>query len=102
MSTHKPCPACREWNHPENTCCPKCDHVFPGKAPDAPLGEHYRRGGIEAWDVIEAWGLGFNMGNVLKYTARCGVKTPDKLEDLEKIKSYIEREIKEVRRERDK
>lgn len=54
---------------------------------------HYRRDtGIEAIDAIEAWGLGFNLGNVVKYIARAGHKG-DALEDLEKARWYLSREI---------
>ena len=54
---------------------------------------HYRADtGYEAIDVIEAWGLGFCLGNALKYIARAGLKG-DAVEDLEKAKWYIEREI---------
>jgi len=48
----------------------------------------------EAIKVIEAWGLGFCMGNVIKYISRAGKKYPEKeIEDLEKAKWYLEREI---------
>ena len=48
----------------------------------------------EAIKVIEAWGLGFCLGNVVKYRSRAGKKDPKKLvEDLEKAKWYLEREI---------
>ena len=59
---------------------------------------YYKRGGIEAIDAIEAWGLGFNLGNVVKYIARAGHKTTDGLRDLKKAEWYLSREIK--RRER--
>ena len=35
---------------------------------------HYTGGGIETIDFIEAKGLGFNLGNVVKYVSRCGHK----------------------------
>jgi hypothetical protein len=47
----------------------------------------------EAIKVIEAWGLGFNLGNAVKYISRAGKKL-DTLEDLEKAAWYISREIK--------
>lgn len=47
----------------------------------------------EAIKVIEAWGLGFNLGNAVKYISRAG-KKQDTLEDLEKAAWYISREIK--------
>ena len=54
---------------------------------------HYRRDtGIEAIDAIEAWGLDFNLGNVVKYVARAGHKG-DAVEDLEKARWYLSREI---------
>lgn len=57
--------------------------------------EHYRPGDgtVEAIDVIEAWRLGFCLGNVVKYIARAGVKTESPVEDLEKARWYLEREI---------
>lgn len=54
---------------------------------------HYRAdSGIEAIDVIEAWDLGFCLGNALKYICRAGMKG-DAVEDLEKARWYIDREI---------
>jgi len=48
----------------------------------------------EAIKVIEAWGLEFALGNVLKYISRAGKKDKaKKLEDLKKAKWYLEREI---------
>lgn len=42
--------------------------------------------------VIEAWGLDFSLGNVLKYIARAGRKG-DTLEDLNKAMWYLHRAI---------
>lgn len=55
---------------------------------------YYKTGGIEAIDAIEAWGLGFHLGNVVKYIARAGRKTADGLQDLRKAAWYLDREIK--------
>ena len=55
---------------------------------------YYKTGGIEAIDAIEAWKLGFNLGNVVKYIARAGHKTADSLQDLKKAEWYLNREIK--------
>lgn len=57
---------------------------------------HYRKDtGFEAIDVIEAWQLNFNLGNTVKYISRNGLKDPDKyIEDLEKARWYLDREIK--------
>jgi len=46
----------------------------------------------EAIKVIEAWGLTFHLGNALKYICRAGKKT-ERIEDLQKARWYIEREI---------
>ena len=58
---------------------------------------HYSKGGVEAIDVIEAWRLGFNLGNVVKYIARAGHK-PDAsfVDDLKKARWYLERQISQV------
>ena len=55
--------------------------------------DYYKRGGIEAIDAIEAWELGFCLGNVVKYIARAGRKTADRLQDLQKAAWYLNREI---------
>lgn len=48
----------------------------------------------EAIKVIEAWELGFNLGNVVKYISRAGKKPKNyKVEDLLKAKWYLDREI---------
>lgn len=46
----------------------------------------------EAIKVIEAWDLGFCLGNAVKYVARAG-KKGDALEDLKKARWYLDREI---------
>ena len=51
----------------------------------------------EAIKVIEAWQLGFHLGNVIKYLSRAGKKDPDKLlQDLEKAKWYLDRKIEQI------
>ena len=57
---------------------------------------HY--GGVEnpyeAIKVIEAWGLGFCLGNAVKYVARAGKKDATAtIQDLEKARWYLDREI---------
>lgn len=46
----------------------------------------------EAIKVIEAWGLGFNLGNTVKYISRAE-KKGSALKDLEKAVWYLNREI---------
>ena len=56
---------------------------------------HYTVGGIEVIDFIEAKGLGYNLGNVIKYVSRAG-KKDDYLQDLQKARWYLNREIGRV------
>ena len=53
---------------------------------------HYKVGGIETIDFIEAKKLGYNLGNVVKYLTRADYKG-NKLEDLRKAQWYLTREI---------
>jgi hypothetical protein len=46
----------------------------------------------EAIKVIEAWGLGFCLGNTVKYIARAEHKGAT-IEDLRKARWYLDREI---------
>lgn len=64
---------------------------------------HYTEGRkYEPIDVIEDWELGFHLGNALKYISRAGRKDPAKeIEDLKKAGWYIERRIKQLRREKE-
>lgn len=51
----------------------------------------------EAIKVIDAWGLGFSLGNTVKYISRAGKKDPKKeLEDLKKALWYLEHHIKKL------
>lgn len=54
---------------------------------------HYRSDSIEAIDVIESWQMNFNLGNVIKYVCRAGLKSSDSIEDLRKAAWYLNREI---------
>lgn len=47
--------------------------------------------------VVEAWGLGYNLGNCTKYIARAG-KKGDRMEDLLKAAFYLNREIQNEER----
>jgi hypothetical protein len=53
---------------------------------------HYTYGGIETIDFIEAKDLNYNLGNVVKYVTRSGLKGT-RIEDLKKAVWYLEREI---------
>lgn len=61
--------------------------------------EHY--GGsenlYEAIKVIDAWDLGFSLGNTVKYISRAGKKNKDKeLEDLHKALWYLKHHIENL------
>lgn len=59
---------------------------------------HYTDGKIEVIDFIEDKGLNFHRGNAVKYIARAGKKDPAKeVEDLEKARWYINREIERLK-----
>jgi hypothetical protein len=56
--------------------------------------QHYggKENPYEAIKVIEAWEVGFNLGNTLKYISRAG-KKDNIIQDLEKALFYLDREI---------
>jgi len=54
---------------------------------------HYKAGGVETIDFIEAKDLNYRLGNVVKYVARAGRKATDPIEDLKKARWYLDREI---------
>ena len=54
---------------------------------------HYKAGGIEVIDFIEAKDLNYRLGNVIKYVSRAGKKDSDPVQDLEKAAWYLKREI---------
>jgi hypothetical protein len=61
--------------------------------------EHYGGAGnlYEAIKVIDAWDLGFCLGNTVKYISRAGKKDPKKeLEDLKKALWYLNHHIEKL------
>lgn len=55
---------------------------------------HYKAGGIETIDFIEAKDLNYRLGNVIKYVSRAGKKLDSNpVQDLEKALFYLKREI---------
>lgn len=75
---------------------------FPALAIKTELVDHPQHYGgeddpYEAIKVIEAWKLGFCLGNVVKYVSRAGHKDSTKLvEDLKKAAWYLNREIERM------
>ncbi len=60
---------------------------------------HYTDGGIDTLKFIEAKDLNYRLGNVVKYISRTGKKVDsDPIQDLEKARFYLDREI-EARRD---
>lgn len=57
------------------------------------------RGGMQPFDVIDAFGLDFYEGNVVKYICRWRKKNG--IEDLRKARNYIDEVIKRAEMEND-
>ncbi len=61
---------------------------------------YYSRGGIEAIDIIEAYGLNFNLANVIKYVTRAGRKDgKETLTALQNAERFLNREIQKTMEE---
>lgn len=74
----------------DDDLCRKCERdVAAKKAADAINPAHYTGGGIETIDFIEAKGLDYHLGNVVKYVARAGKKSDNAVEDLRKAQWYL-------------
>ncbi len=58
------------------------DHINP---------DHYKRGGIETFDYIQAKSMSYAQGNVIKYVSRYQYKNG--LEDLQKAMWYLHKLI---------
>lgn len=58
----------------------------------------YYTQGIECMDYIESHKLNYARGNIIKYVTRAGLKDASKeVEDLEKARWYLDREIERVK-----
>ena len=78
----------------ESAPCITAEQWAKAFAPD-PVNHPAHYGGDATYEtikVIEAWGLGFSLGNCVKYLSRAGKKGPV-LEDLRKARFYLDREI---------
>jgi len=70
-------------------------HIRPMQNDPVNHPSYYTDGNIEVIDFIEDKKLGFCLGNAVKYIARAGKKDPAKeIEDLQKARWYIDRQIK--------
>jgi len=75
------------------------DPTSPTKVEAIDHPNHYGGAGnpYEAIKVIEAWDLGFCLGNVVKYISRAGKKPGEAvLKDLKKARWYLDREISRI------
>ena len=77
----------KEWQPPELLPMPDVRVVDNVNHPP-----HYKTGGMETIDFIEAKDLGYHLGNVIKYVTRAKHKGTE-LEDLKKAQWYLERAI---------
>lgn len=88
---------------PEDVTCPHCRVLSSSDGATKDMVNHPDHYGgaddpYEVIKVIRAWGLGFDLGNAVKYIARAGKKNPEKhIEDLEKAVFYLQDEIKHLK-----
>ena len=61
-------------------------------------GDHYVKHKIQPWDVIDEYNLNYYEGNILKYLLRT---KSSRIEDLQKLIHYAEKELDNVRKELD-
>lgn len=74
-----------EWQRVETDLNPR---------PWANEAPHYQAEGIDIRDVIDAFGLNFNRGAVVKYVLRAGRKPGnDPLMEMKKAREHLNREI---------
>ena len=85
-----------------------CGGIGPCQCPPPKLEQvnhpqHYggENNPYEAIKVIDAWELGFSLGNTVKYISRAGKKGKDKeLEDLRKALWYLQHHIETLEKDR--
>lgn len=69
------------------------DAEVPNSEPDVVNSpDHYKVGGVETIDFIEAKKLDYNLGNAVKYISRADYKG-NRIQDLQKARWYIDRAI---------
>lgn len=86
--------------HPEEGCFTQVSddvlerhyNVLFGDDPIKP--NYYNDSKITPFDVVDDWKLGFYLGSAIKYIKRAGKKKDNsRLQDLKKIRAYIDKEI---------
>lgn len=72
-------------------------NVVPPNTSNVKHPSHYCEGRkYEPIEVINDWGLGFDLGNVVKYISRAGRKG-SAIEDLEKARYYLNHKINSLK-----
>lgn len=62
--------------------------------------KHYTDLKPEPIEVVDAWGLGFCLGNTVKYISRAGKKAGEStLRDLKKARWYLDHEIETLEKQ---
>ena len=87
-------------NKPDHYTQVICENPIAHRRVSDPVNKpaHYNShpSGVEAITITE--GFSFNLGNVVKYVWRAGIKNPDPLEDLRKAQYYLAREIERLQK----
>jgi hypothetical protein len=93
LKNEKNCDTCKHYNTYFD--CSQCNDFDEWEVKEDLIHKpkHYTYSQYEPIDVIKAWNLDFDLGNVVKYIARCEHKG-DKLQDLNKALEYLQHEIK--------
>lgn len=75
----------------------KSSNVSPNVSSTLSRPAHYggENNPFEAIKIIHHYNLNFNLGNIIKYTLRCG-KKDEAIKELEKIKQYADFEIQRL------
>lgn len=89
-------PKCGDCGADEGEWHPKSCSVWKSAAQPDLVNHppHYQGKGIEAIQVIEAFDLGYHLGNVIKYVLRSSNKGG--VEDLKKARWYLDRYIQQA------
>ena len=98
ISTNKKnCDTCKNYNTYFD--CSQCEDFDEWEEKEDLIHKpkHYTYSKHEPIEVIKAWNLNFDLGNVVKYIARCEHKGNKPL-DLNKALEYLQHEIKSLER----
>ena len=77
--------------------CRACCLTHKGTPFDGDCPDYYRRGGMEAKDIVIAWDLTWATGSAVTYLLRAGKKTADPRGDLLKARDMIDIELQRLK-----